>query len=87
LPLLPQDTFSLWNKYQFTDLFAAGVGVVYHANSIAALQPAAAQVVLPAYTTVDAALFFKFSEKLSAQINATNIFNRNYIASADSNDN
>lgn len=87
LPLLPQDTFSLWNKYQFTELFAAGVGVVYHANSIAALQPAAAQVVLPAYTTVDAALFFKFSEKLSAQINATNIFNRNYIASADSNDN
>ncbi|RTL68571.1 MAG: TonB-dependent receptor, partial [Hyphomicrobiales bacterium] len=57
------------------------------ANCIAALQPAAAQVVLPAYTTVDAALFFKFSEKLSAQINATNIFNRNYIASADSNDN
>jgi catecholate siderophore receptor len=87
LPLLPQDTLSLWNKYQFTDLFAAGVGVVYHANSIAALQPAAAQVVLPAYTTVDAALFFKFSEKLSGQINATNIFNRNYIASADSNDN
>lgn len=87
LPLLPQDTISLWNKYAFTELFAAGVGVVYHSDNIATLQPPGARVVLPAFTTVDAALFFKFSEKLSAQVNATNIFNRGYIASADSNDN
>ncbi len=87
LPLLPHDTVSLWSKYRFTELFAAGAGVVYHSDSFATLQPASNRVTLPAYTTVDAALYFKLSDKVSAQINATNIFNRNYIASADSNDN
>jgi catecholate siderophore receptor len=41
-------------------------------------------VVLPAYTTVDAALFFKLNEKWSAQLNVNNIFNEGYIVSADS---
>ena len=87
LPLLPQDTFSLWNRYQFTELFGAGVGLVYHSKNIATLQPESNRVTLPAYTTVDAALFFKFSETLSAQVNVNNVFNQGYILSADSNDN
>lgn len=87
LPLLPRDTFSIWNRYQFTELFGAGVGLVYHSDNLATLQPANNRVVLPAYTTVDAALFFKFSDKLSAQVNVNNIFNAGYILSADSNDN
>lgn len=56
-------------------------------DNLATLQPANNRVVLPAYTTVDAALFFKFSDNLSAQINVTNIFNEGYIVSADANDN
>lgn len=87
LPLLPQDTFSLWNRYQLTPTFGAGVGVVYHSDSFATLQPSNNRVVLPSFTTVDAALFFKLSEKTTAQLNFGNIFNEGYIVSADANDN
>jgi catecholate siderophore receptor len=87
LPLLPEDTFSLWNRYQFTPFFGAGVGLVYHSDSFATLMGPGSRVVIPAFTTVDAALFFKFSETLSAQVNVTNIFNEGYIVSADGNDN
>jgi catecholate siderophore receptor len=87
LPLLPEDTFSLWNRYQFTPLFGAGVGLVYHSDSFATLMGPGSRVMMPAFTTVDAALFFKLSETLSAQVNMTNIFNEGYIVSADGNDN
>lgn len=87
LPLLPEDTFSVWNRYQFTPFFGAGVGVVYHTDSFATLQPANNRVVLPSFTTVDAAMFFNIDEKTGAQINFGNIFNEEYIVSADANDN
>jgi catecholate siderophore receptor len=85
LPLLPEDTFSLWNRYQFASWFGAGIGLVYHSSNLATLLGPTdpTRVVLPAYTTVDAALFFKFNEKWSAQLNVYNIFNEGYILSAD----
>lgn len=87
LPLLPQDTISLWNRYQFTPFFGAGLGVIYHTDSFATLQPDNNRVVLPSFTTVDGALFFKLNEHLSAQLNVANIFDEKYIVSADANDN
>lgn len=87
LPLLPTDTFSIWNRYNFTNWFGAGIGLVYHTDMFASLQPANNLVQLPSYTTVDGALFFKINEKMSAQVNLINIFDEKYIASADSNDN
>lgn len=86
LPLLPEDTFSLWNRYQLTPMFGAGVGVVYHSTNLATLLGPTdpARVVLPAFTTVDAALFLKLNDNWSAQLNVTNIFNEGYIVSADS---
>ncbi len=87
LPLLPENTFSFWNRYQFTKFFGAGVGIVYHDPNFATLQPANNRVLLPSFTTVDAALFFKLTNNLSAQINFTNIFDEKYILSADANDN
>jgi catecholate siderophore receptor len=86
LPLLPEDTFSIWNRYQFSSWFGAGIGLVYHSSSLATLLGPTdpTRVVLPAYTTVDAALFFKLNEKWSAQLNVNNIFNEGYIVSADS---
>ena len=35
LPLLPSDTFSLWNRYQLTYDFGVGLGVVYHSDFFA----------------------------------------------------
>ena len=87
LPLLPRETYSLWTRYQFDRNWGAGVGIVRQTEKIAALQPAGNQVLLPAFTTVDAALFYKFSDNLRMQLNVTNLFNEKYIVSADNNDN
>lgn len=87
LPLLPSDTFSLWNRYQLTPDLGAGLGVIYHSNFFASLQPDTNRVELPAYTTVDAALYYRINDHLRAQLNAINIFNESYILTADSNDN
>jgi len=87
LPLLPSDTLSLWNRYQLTPAWGAGVGLVYHTEMFASLQPLNNLVVLPSYITVDAALFWKINDNLKAQLNVTNLFNERYILSADNNDN
>ncbi|WP_291167488.1 TonB-dependent siderophore receptor [Hyphomicrobium sp.] len=87
LPLLPSDTISLWNRYQLTRDWAAGLGVVHHTNFYASLQPATNLVKLPAFTTVDAALYYQINDHVRAQLNVANIFNENYIVSADNNDN
>lgn len=87
LPLLPSDTFSIWTRYQFLSDWGAGVGLVYHSDMFAALRPIDNLVQLPAFTTVDAALYWKITPTISAQLNVTNIFNEKYIVSADSNDN
>jgi catecholate siderophore receptor len=87
LPLLPSDTISLWNRYQITEDWAAGLGIVHHTDFYASLQPDTKRVKLPAYTTVDAALYYKINDHVRAQFNVVNIFNENYIVSAGSNDN
>lgn len=87
LALLPRDTFSLWNRYQFTPTWGAGVGVVYHSDMFAALQPLSNRVQLPGFTTVDAALYWKMTQNIDAQLNVMNVFDRRYILTADGNDN
>ena len=87
LPLLPRDTISLWNRYQVTRDWAAGFGVVHHTDFYASLQPDTNLVRLPAYTTVDAALYYRINDNVRAQFNAVNLFNEDYIVSAGSNDN
>ena len=53
----------------------------------ASLQPFNNLVVLPSFTTVDAAVYWKINEHWKAQLNVTNLFNERYILSADNNDN
>lgn len=87
LPNLPRNTFSLWNRYQFTDRWGAGVGVIHRDDMIAALANDGAQVILPDYTTVDAALYFKLNDNLRAQLNVENLFNEKYFLNAHNNNN
>lgn len=84
VPWVPDNTFSLWNKYQFTPMWGAGVGVVHKTSFFAALNN---QVEVPGYTRVDAALFFNLGDQWSAQLNVENILNEDYFASAHNNNN
>ncbi len=76
---IPEDMFTLWNKYQFTPMFAAGLGVV-HRSEIFATTANLTQ--LPSFTRIDAALYFNLTENLEAQLNVENVFDEKYYASA-----
>lgn len=82
--LVPFNTFSLWNRYQFTPQWAAGVGVIHYTNFFASSDNT---VILPEFTRVDAAVFYRFNESWRAQLNIENLFDRRYIATADGNNN
>ncbi len=82
--LVPHNTFSVWNKYQVVNRFALGVGVIHRSDMFAAVDNT---VTLPAYTRIDAAFYFPFSEKWKLQANVENMLNRTYYLNADGNNN
>lgn len=82
--LVPRHSFSLWNKYQFTDTWGAGIGVIHQTDMFAGADNA---VRLPGYTRVDAAVFVRLSENLRAQVNMENLFDAKYYPTAHSNNN
>lgn len=79
---VPHDTLSLWNKYQFTPMFGAGLGVVHKTSFFANADNA---VEIPGYTRLDAALFLKLDDNWSAQLNVENILNEDYFTAAHNN--
>jgi len=81
---VPHNTFSLWNKYQFTSRLSAGLGLVARSEMFAAIDNT---VVLPGYLKADAAVFYTFSEHWRLQANIENITNKRYFVNADSNTN
>jgi catecholate siderophore receptor len=86
---VPKHQFSLWNRYDFTETFGAGVGVIHQGSQFAAIRlPApAASTRLPSFTRVDAALFFNLSEAVQLQANVENLFDTDYFADAHNNNN
>ncbi len=82
--LAPKHQFSFWNKYQFTDMWAASLGVIYFSDSFTSSDDI---VKMPGFTRVDAAIFYKINEQWKAQLNVENLFNKGYWASADGDNN
>lgn len=87
--LVPKHTFALWNRYDFTSAWGAGLGVIHRTKSFAAneLAASASNVVLPGYTRFDAAVFYKLSKNLNLQLNVENLFDKQYFVNAHSNSN
>jgi len=83
VPLVPHDSFSLWNRYDVTKKVGIGLGIIARSRSYASVSNA---VKLPGYARVDAALFYKLPHGLTAQINAENLLGAHYFPTA-SNDN
>jgi catecholate siderophore receptor len=84
VPQVPTQTFSLWNRYDFSRRFGAGLGVVYRDSVFASTSNA---VVLPSFTRVDAALFYNIGKDYRIQLNVENLFDKRYWASANSDTN
>ena len=82
--LVPYNQFAWWNKYQFTPMWSAGLGVIYFGDSFATNDDT---VKLPSFVRFDAGIYAKIDETWSAQLNVENIFNKGYWASADGDNN
>jgi catecholate siderophore receptor len=84
LAQLPKHSLSLWSKYAFAPRWAAAVGVIHRESLFASTDNA---VMLPAFTRVDAGLFFDVNRRLRAQLNVENVFDTDYFATAHNNNN
>jgi len=84
VPQVPRHMASAWTRYDFTPRIGAGLGVHHQSESFASISNA---VVLPAYTRVDAALFFRLSPAVEAQLNVENLLGEDYFPTAHNDSN
>lgn len=80
----PEHSFSVWTRYDFTDNFGAGLGVIREGERFAAADNTQ---VMDAYTRVDGALFYAINERVDVQLNVENLMDEDYFASAHNNNN
>ena len=84
LPQTPETSFGLWNRYDFTDRWGVALGASYRSESFASISNA---VTLKSYVRYDGAVYYKFDERFSAQLNIENLFDKIYYPSAHSDSN
>ena len=88
---VPRHQASLWNRYDFNDRFAAGLGIIHQSSQFAAIRTAPNTTnnttKLPAFTRVDAAFYYDLSDALQLQLNVENLFNTDYFSDAHNNNN
>lgn len=87
LAQVPKHQASLWNRYDFTNRFAAGFGIIHQSSQFAAIRTSATTTKLPAFTRVDAALYYDLSDAVQLQMNVENLFDTTYFADAHNNNN
>ena len=81
---VPRHSLSLWNRYDFSPVWGAALGVIARSAVYASVSNT---VVLPGFTRFDGAVYFKPQPRFQLQLNLENLLNRKYFASAHSNDN
>jgi catecholate siderophore receptor len=81
---VPKHTFSLWNRYDFTAAWGAGLGVIYRGSIDASTSN---KVTLPGFTRFDGALYYQVNKDLALQVNLENILDKQYFASAHNDNN
>ncbi|MFZ6774369.1 TonB-dependent receptor [Undibacterium sp. SXout7W] len=84
LAQVPKHSASLWNRYNFDATWGAGMGIVYRSEIYASTDNL---VVVPGFTRVDAALYYKVNKNLNVQLNIENLLDKQYYAFANSNNN
>jgi catecholate siderophore receptor len=82
LAQLPRHTFSIWNRFNLSRMWGAGLGIIRRGNMFASTDNT---VTVPAFVRADAAVFARLSSHVRAQVNLENVFNARYYASAHNN--
>ncbi|HAU21468.1 MAG TPA: TonB-dependent siderophore receptor [Erythrobacter sp.] len=84
LQQLPEHQITAWTRYDFTERFGLGLGVIYQDEQFASFSNA---VTLPDYFKVDAAAYIDLNDRLSVQLNLENLFDAHYFPSAHGDNN
>ena len=84
LAQVPVHSASLWNRYDFSPTWGAGLGLVYRGKIYTSTDNS---VALPGFARVDTALYYTVNKNLNVQLNVENVFDKKYYASANSNNN
>ena len=84
LSQVPENMFSLWNRFDVTERLGVGAGVTHQSSQFASISNS---VRLPSYTRFDAAVYFKLTDKIEAQINVENLFDEDYFSAAHNDNN
>ncbi|MCB2073879.1 MAG: TonB-dependent siderophore receptor [Novosphingobium sp.] len=84
LEQVPKHHIAAWTRYDFSERFGLGAGVIHSSKQFASLSNS---VELPAYTRIDMAAYFEASDRLSFQLNVENLFDEQYYPSAHGNNN
>lgn len=80
---LPEQTASLWNRYDFNRSWGVGLGAIHRGSMFTGTSNA---VTLKSFTRYDAALYYAPSEQFELQLNVENLFDKHYFT-ASHNDN
>jgi catecholate siderophore receptor len=81
---VPRHSISLWNNYRLHSKLSAGLGLLYRSDMFVAVDNT---VTLPAYTRVDAAVFYSLTARARLQLNVENLLDAKYYINADGNTN
>ena len=80
----PDSMFSIWNSFQVNDKLSLGIGVTYQ-DSFFVREDNSVKV--PDFTRVDAAVYYKLSDRMRLQLNIENLLDEEYFPDAHSNNN
>lgn len=84
LAQLPRHQASAWTRYELSNRLGLGLGLVHQSSQLATISNA---VRLPAFTRIDAALFYDLSERIALQLNVENLTDADYFPSAHTDNN
>jgi catecholate siderophore receptor len=84
VPLVPEQTFSLWNRLRLHRAVSAGLGLIYQDDMYAAIDN---RVTLPGFTRLDGAVFVRVNRFADVQVNMENVLDTHYFATSHGNNN
>ncbi|MCX7285812.1 MAG: TonB-dependent receptor [Novosphingobium sp.] len=84
LAQLPRHQASAWTRYDLTGQIGLGLGVTHQSSSFTTISNG---VRLPAFTRVDAAVYYDLSDRVSLQLNVENLTDTDYFPSAHTDNN
>jgi catecholate siderophore receptor len=84
LSQVPEHMFSLWSRYEVMPKFDVALGMTYQSEQFASISNTTE---LPAFTRVDAAAYYRFSDDLVIQMNIENLFDKDYFPAAHNDNN